>query len=205
MGSGLFAGFKSPSPSYFALSDYVNTSTEATTWYTTGNAVQSTFSWSHTGGLGNFAAVGNSVYFSDTDAGGTTYSIWGTVGFPASSTMQLAGGITFYPGIVDANSKSKYVYRVPLPGGLGVAAPQNIVGANGTKFVTEDANGIYWIDSAGNLNRCAAPTCTGNTVMTTGQMLGNYFTASSVSGTLYQDSSNLYWINGFGELMKLAK
>jgi hypothetical protein len=213
LGNGTFAGFKSPSPSYFALSDYSNASTDITTWYTTGNSVQSSFSWTHTGGLSSFAQVGNAVYFCDTDASGSTYSVWGTVGFPASTMLQLAGGITFYPTVVDANSKSliyqdgstKYLYRVPLPGGMGTAAPQNIAGANGTKFVTEDANGIYWIDSTGNLNRCLAPACAGNTVMTTGQILGSYFTANSTLGALYQDSSYLYWINGSGQLMKLAK
>jgi hypothetical protein len=213
LGSGFLAGFKSPSPSYFALTDYANSSTETTTWYTTGNTVQSNFSWSHTGNLGSFAALGNAVYFYDTDASGTSYSIRGTVGFPASTTMQMAGGITFNPIVVDVNAKSliyqnastNYLYRVPLPGGLGASAPQNIAGANGTKFVTEDANGIYWIDSLGNVNRCTAPGCTGNTVITTGQILGNYFTANAVLGALYQDASYLYWINGYGQLVKLVK
>jgi membrane-bound inhibitor of C-type lysozyme len=42
--------------------------------------------------------------------------------------------------------------------------------------------------------------------MATGQTLGNYSTGNgSISGTLYQDSSYLYWINGSGQLMKLAK
>jgi hypothetical protein len=41
--------------------------------------------------------------------------------------------------------------------------------------------------------------------MTTGQTLGNYFTGNGILGVLYQDSSFLYWINGSGQLMKLAK
>jgi hypothetical protein len=41
--------------------------------------------------------------------------------------------------------------------------------------------------------------------MTTGQTLGNYSSANSTLGVLYQDSTSLYWINGFGQLLKLAK
>ena len=209
---GIYASFKSPSPSYLAITSSSNPTTEITTWYTTSNSAQATYYWSYAGnGLSNFAAVDSSVYFSVTDTNGSTNSVWRTVGFPPSTTLQLAGGMTLNQVIVDANSKSlvyqdantKNLYRVPLPGGMGTAAPQNITAANATKFVTEDANGIYWIDSTGNLSRCLAPTCTGNMVMTTGQILGS--TANSTLGALYQDASYLYWINGFGQLMKLAK
>jgi len=210
-GSGNFGWFKSPAPSYFSLTDWANSSTETTTWYTSSNTIQTSFSWANDGtGVGAFGAVGNSVYWV---SGNSTYSVWGTVGFPASSTRQMAGGITFYPHLVDATSMSliyqdnttKYLYRVPVSGGMGTGAPQNFVGATGTKFVTEDANGIYWIDSLGNLNRCSAPTCSGTTVMTTGQTLGNYAGLNDL-GALYQDSTSLYWINGgSGQLLKLAK
>ena len=211
---GLFAGFKTPSPTYFSLTSYSNATTEITTWYTASNTAQSPFYWSYAGAsLGNFAQVGNAVYFSVGNSAGTSYSIWGTVGFPASATLQLAGGITSSPTVVDANAKSliyqdtntNSFYRVPLPGGMGTAAPQILAVAQATKFITEDANRIYWFDSTGNVNRCLAPTCTGNTVIATGQILGSYFSANSSLGALYQDASNLYWINGFGQLVKLAK
>jgi hypothetical protein len=211
---GMFAGFKSPSPPYFSVTNYVNTGTEITTWYTTSNTAQSTYNWSYAGaGVGHFAQVGTAVYFAIAAAGGGPYAIWGTVGFPPSKTLQLTGAVTFIPVIADANSRSlilldsnaNNLYRVPLPGGMGTAAPQSLGTANATKFVTEDANGIYWFDSTGNVNRCLAPNCTGNTVIATGQLQGNYFSANGDLGPLYQDTNYLYWINGFNQLVKLAK
>ncbi len=216
LAAGVSANFKSPSPSYFALSNWNNSTTEVTTWYTTDNVAQSMFTWSYQGDLSNFAAVGNFVYWTESvkDSGGNTigYLVRGTVGFPASATNQLAGGIPSYLSIVDANSKSliyqdpstKYLYRVPLPGGMGTSAPQNIAGGTATKFVTEEINGIYWIDSTGNVNRCVAPSCSASATMATGQILGNYAGLGSF-GALYQDSTSLYWINGLGQLIKLAK
>jgi hypothetical protein len=217
LASGTFAGFKSPASQYFALSDWATSTTETTTWYTASNTAGATFSWSHQGNVSGFAAVGTSVYWTEdvTDSGGSVISrsLFGTVGFPASAVNQLAGSMPSLVTVVDANSKSlilqdgstHYLYRVPLPGGMGTAAPQLIAGATATKFVTEDVNGIYWIDSLGNVNRCAAPNCSTSSPMTTGQTLGNYFSANANLGPLYQDSTSLYWINGSGQLIKLAK
>lgn len=214
---GMPVGFKNPAPSYVAVITSSNSSTEITTWYTTTNATYSAyqnFYWSYdcAGGLSNFASVGNYQYWACGNGSGS-YTIWRTNGtIPATATSQITGGFTFSPLLVDANSVSliyldtNNLYRVPAPGGLGTGAPQLIVSGTGTKFVTEDANGIYWIDTLANLNRCTASSCSSTTtVMTTGQTLGNYFTGNGNLGVLYQDSGFLYWINGSGQLMKLAK
>ena len=217
---GMPVGFKNPAPSYVAVITSSNNNTEITTWYTTTNATYSAyqnFYWSYdcAGGLSNFASVGNYQYWTCENGSGS-YTIWRTNGtIPAAATSQITGGFTFHPNLVDANSVSliyldgntNNLYRVPAPGGLGTAAPQLIVSSTGTKMVTEDSSGIYWIDTLANLNRCTASSCSSTTtVMTTGQTLGNYFTGNGfISGTLYQDASYLYWINGSGQLMKLAK
>lgn len=208
---GFFGRFKSPSPAYFTLTSYANASTETTTWYTNANSAQSTFSWGHSGNLSSFAQVGNAVYWIEA-VDSSTYKISGTVGFPASTTHQVAGSITYNANIIDANSQSLIVqdnssnalYRVPLPGGLGTASPQAIVGTTATGFVTEDVNGIYWIDSLGNVNRCSAPACSSNTTLATGQVVVQNAGLGGFS-PLYQDSTSLYWINGNGDLIRLPK
>ncbi|MGB8294984.1 MAG: hypothetical protein WCG85_06120 [Polyangia bacterium] len=63
---------------------------------------------------------------------------------------------------------------------------------------TEVPNGIYWLDTAGTLSRCAASNCTGTqTVLAIGQ---------SEAYTLYQDATALYWgRSGPNQVVWLAK
>jgi hypothetical protein len=216
---GMGAGFKAP-PTYYASSVWGNNSTEVTSWYSTTNATftqySTSYAWSHDcgGGTQSFVSAGSYLYWTCGDGNGS-YAIWRTNGtIPASATSKITGAFTFNPNILDVNAVSllyrddntNNLYRVPVPGGLGNSAPQLVVSGTVTKYATEDANYIYWIDTLGNLNRCSASSCsTTTTVMTTGQTLGNYFTGNNLWSVLYQDASYLYWINGSGQLLKLGK
>ena len=101
--------------------------------------------------------------------------------------------------VILMNTATNNLYRVPLPGGLGTGSPQQITGATGTGAVTEDASGIYWIDTSGVLSKCAAPACTGGTVKASNVAM------ASVGGGLFQDSTALYWVSSQGQLLRLAK
>lgn len=211
--NGYLAVFKTPSPSYFADVEVGGTAANTTlsiTWYSATKVSQGNASWVlQPISLQGFHAVGNSVYWLDT----TDDTLNGTNGFPPATVqyLQLAGSVGTV-GIADANAQSillsnyntNYLSRVPLPGGLGSAAPQQIAGATGTKNATEDANGIYWFDTTGILNRCSAPTCSNSTIMVSGQAPGVTSLTPDL-GKLYQDASALYWVNGQGQVVRLAK
>ena len=215
---GMYAGFKS-APSYFPVNACSNSTTEITTWYSISNATftanGSPHYWTYdcAGGVGRFMVAGTTSTGLRERHG--SYTFCRTNGsIPSTSISQITGAFTFSPNPLDANSQSliyqdsttKNLYRVPIPGGLGAGAPQLIVSGTGTNFVTEDSNGIYWIDTLSNLNRCSASSCSSTTaVMTTGQTVGEYYNANTLLSVLHQDSGFLYWINGAGELLKLAK
>jgi hypothetical protein len=208
--SGYFSAFKSPSPKYHSSFD-LSGSSATISWYTTSNTLVTAFSFAYqASGADGFAAYGDSVYWiqDNIDSLGNPAGrvLYGTSGFPNPTVSQLASLAENMKlvevnaqSVILINSSSNNLYRVPLPAGLGTGSPQQIAGPTGTRAVTEDGNGIYWIDSAGVLRRCAAPTCT-NPV----QLATNVAMIATGRG-LFQDAVALYWVSSQGQLLRLAK
>jgi len=76
-------------------------------------------------------------------------------------TASFTGAYT----VLDANARSVLLsgpsglYRVALPGNSS-AQPPLLIGTGSTvNAAIEDANGVYWIQSDGNLNSCTLSTC----------------------------------------------
>jgi hypothetical protein len=152
------------------------------------------------------------IYFpgdeAPTAAAGVLY------GKSVSGDMQqpgrLAGGLSMSTVIIDANRRSvllidvsgSALYRVPLPLGAGVKPPQLLTaGTEGKTIVaaTEDERGVYWLEAAGTLYRCAPDDCSASqTVLAVGQV--------TTARRLLQDETALYWgTTSPCQIMRLAK
>ena len=93
------------------------------------------------------------------------------------------------------------LYRVVPPGSASALPP--LLASPGSASVTgatEDASGVYWLQSDGIQNdgtlfRCTPPGCTDKKALATGQ---------TPVGDLYQNDSAIFWSNN-GVIMRLAK
>jgi hypothetical protein len=207
----VLAIFKSPAPPYFAVADGNGTS-QSITWYSESRVAQGNASWTvPSSSNSDYHAVGNSIYW--ISRGATSTVLYGTNGFPpATVQLRTMADSLANVRIADANSRSvllwdgdtHYLYRVPLPAGLGSASPLRIVGSTGTADATEDVDAIYWFDSAGTLSRCTAGACTDSVAMVANQA-PPVQSFPPDGGKLYQDSTALYWVNNQGQLVRLAK
>jgi hypothetical protein len=218
--SGAFVPFKSPPPMYFGMAN-ADSALGSIAWYSTSLAQQSFISWNYqASSVGNFISNNTAAFWTqnNTDGSGNPISIslYGSVGFSSTIPAQLAGSLTQTSKIVDANSKSilihdtssNHLYRVPLPEGLGIQSPQQIITSTATTVATEDASGIYWMSTTGSMYKCIAPNCSSSTLIAANQGMGNHLfgldMAFSNNG-LYQDDVAIYWINSQGQLVRLAK
>jgi hypothetical protein len=209
-GAGLLVPFKSTSQPYIATLDLYTTSTPSITWYplNSSTAVQ-TFtdslppSWNY----GTPFAAGNAVYFFRTiyqTDGSVSNSILYSVSESSPSLLALSDYLyvdTY--AIVDVNAVSVLLtgpaglYRVALPGDAAAVPPFLIgLGSASVSGATEDAGGVYWLQSDGSLFRCSPSSCAATKkALATG--------VTSPSG-LYQDATALYWSSG-AKIMRLAK
>jgi len=212
--------WRSLQPTNYAQIDSDQSTAMSFRWYNSSNSLVATYSESTlnvapTGGFlyFSFFAAGNTVYWirqvQDSSYSATAASgLYATTSSAPTTRTQLAGG-TEIGGctMIDANSvsiilltPSTYYDRVPLPAGVGTSYPQSINTGSTTvtEFATEDANGFYWADTSGNINRCASVNCLSTSVvLATGQ------------GTLkgfYQDATALYWARTSpNQIIRLAK
>ena len=107
--------------------------------------------------------------------------------------------------IIDANAYSVLLTSQPGSGGLYRVAPPGsatalppLLASPGSAYVTgatEDATGVYWLQSDGNLYRCTPPGCADKKTLATGQ---------TPVGDLYQNDAAIFWSNN-GAIMRLAK
>jgi hypothetical protein len=101
----------------------------------------------------------------------------------------------FWPQSVGGNAiflsgPDSRLYRVPLPNGVGQAAPPVLAGSTAmlqNNLFAADSTAVYWVDLAGQLNTCPSTGCPGTPTPVTN------FGISSVGLTM--DSQALYWIN----------
>jgi hypothetical protein len=148
-------------------------------------------------------AYGDAVYWIRTVNGS---SVLLSVPFSGSFTTMTAGFTGAYT-VLDANSRSVLLtgpsglYRVALPGNSS-AQPPLLIGTGSTvNAAIEDANGVYWIQSDGNLNSCTLSSCASGNPK-------NLATGLGLVWSLFQDDSFLYWTSntaGQGLILKLAK
>ena len=155
---------------------------------------------------GDFFVAQNLVYWIGTSNSVT--SLWVANTSAGSNNSKLASGLSGSIGIADANAQSVLLWDVSSEGGTlyrlaagTIASPTaltTMVTPPSTLLVTEDASGIYWFDSNGNLSRCSSSSCSSTmTVLATGQQ---------PSSALYQDATALYWGNTSpAAIIRLAK
>lgn len=213
----------SATPNYYI--EYEGDTTVALTlhWYNASNAVVATHTEPSTGiapaggymYYTNFFQAGSQVYWIrnvfDADSNPVASSgLFSTSSSATSTRTQLAGGSTVGTlSLIDANavsvimfdSSASTYYRVALPSGNGTGDPTyvSIQGSDApTWYATEDAKGFYWVDTGGNINRCAPANCFNTKVqLATGQ--------GTLTG-LYQDANALYWSRTSPNvIMRLAK
>jgi len=149
------------------------------------------------------AAYGDAVYWIRTVNGS---SVLLSVPFSGGYTTMTAGFTGAYT-VLDANSRSVLLagpsglYRVALPGNSS-AQPPLLMGTGSTvNAAIEDANGVYWIQSDGNLNSCTLSSCASGNPKNLASDLGLVW-------NLFQDDSFLYWTSntaGQGLILRLAK
>ena len=183
--------------SYIATVDTCASGTCITWWNTDATAVNTYTYTSTQGDSSSMMAAENYVYWigKTLDSGGNFVS---ASLFAVDSTTlaraQLAGNIGPNVTLVDADTQSVLLYdqtstnllRVPLPLGLGSAAPQTMVPiSGGTVTATEDATALYWIDGQGTLSSCVPPNCVSTTIV-----LAN---AQNNALRMLQDTTALYW------------
>jgi hypothetical protein len=213
--------FRASPPNYFVQTPSSAVSTANTikfTWYNVSNSAVTTFSESiidfssSTGTLSlqaPFFAYSDKVYWIQTvqDASSNILSssgLYAASTASASARLQMAGGTDILSmQIADANpisilllDSSGYLYHVPLAG-LGQTPPSSM-NVLTTSNVTEDTNGVYWMDTLGTLYRCGAGNCSRTTVtLASGQ--------GAITG-FYQDDTALYWgRTSPNVVMRLAK
>jgi len=214
-----FAQIGSMGARYYAQDNSDKSSTMSISWYDpSSNALVATYSESTTG----IAPAGTNLQFSTYFLGGdSVYWIRGVYDsnsnaaqdncglFTASPTKstptQLAGSSAVGTmSIIDVNDKSvllrdtnNYLYRVPLPAGLGMNLPD---GTSADAYsAVEDASYLYWISSSGAISRCAGANCQATPV----QLVS---AANGGQSALYQDANAIYWIRSSPQqLMRLAK
>jgi len=215
LGSGALVTFKNSSQPYFAAySETYLGNTVAITWYHANNStLAQTFSESITAsrwGYSTIFAYGSAVYWirvlydaSNAVTQAILYSV--NADSPGAKTALSANlGVDTYR-IIDANAYSVLLtsqplsgslYRVALPGSATAVPP--LLASPGSAYVTgatEDATGVYWLQSDGNLYRCTPPGCADKKTLATGQ---------TPVGDLYQNDAAIFWSNN-GVIMRLAK
>ncbi len=209
-GAGLLVPFKSTSQPYIATLNLYTASTPSVTWYPLNSttAVQTfTDSIPPTWSYGTPFASGDAVYFLRTlyqTDGSVDDSVLYSVSESSPNLLALSGYLyvdTY--AIVDVNAVSVLLtgpaglYRVALPGDAAAVPPSLIdLGGASLNGATEDAGGVYWLQSDGSLFKCSPSSCAGTKkALATGQVSQN---------GLYQDATALYWSNG-AKIMRLAK
>jgi hypothetical protein len=206
----VLATITSPAPQYFAMSSFDGITT-VIDWYTTSNAVVASYTDRNPPLYyvdQYFIGFGTFVYWMRSaldGAGNVTGVALYDINFSNLVRAHLAGAMTATMMIGDANAQSVLItdssnnnlYRVPLPLGPGNSVPALMLSTS-VNAVTEDANGIYWIDSGGTMYGCSPTNCRGTKkILTNGQ---------AVVGRLYQDASALYWgTKGPSQVVRLAK
>ena len=213
-GSGLLVPFKNTSQPYIATLDLYTANNPTITWYPlSGTTAVQTFTdslssnWNYTTPF----SFGNAVYWLRTiyNSDGVTVLESGLYSVSETSPYLMALSDYLYVdtyAVVDVNAVSVLLtgpaglYRVALPGDASALPPFLIgLGAAHVYGATEDANGVYWLQSDGSLFECSASNCAGTKkALATGQ------TAESSIYNLYQDTTALYWSNG-SKIMRLAK
>jgi hypothetical protein len=217
LGSGALVAFKNSSQPYFATdSENYLGNTRAITWYHANNStLAQTFSESVTAsswGYSTMFAYGSVVYWirvlydaSNAVTQAILYSA--SADRPgAKTTLSANMGVNTYR-IFDANALSvlltgpygagEGLYRVVPPGNPGALPPLLVnVGTASVTGATEDATGVYWLQSDdGKLYRCTPPGCADKKALATGQ---------TPVGDLYQNDAAIFWSNN-GVIMRLAK
>jgi hypothetical protein len=195
-------------------------------WISTGNTVSTSWALPVSTDPANqfldfdFWSFGNSVYWVHSVYAGTQGYLTGSGVFAVDSATktqrQLSSlDFTFAAALIaDVNTQSILItdttaepgtlYR--LPNSSSASPPVTVtsfVGSNGGNVfqgVTEDSNGIYWLDGAGTVYRCSASSCTNTKVtLATGQ-------TNTIPSGFYQDSTALYFTHrGPYQIMRLAK
>jgi hypothetical protein len=215
LGSGALVAFKNSSQSYFvAYSETYLGNSPSITWYHANNSsLAQTFSDSITASSWSYFspfAYNSAVYWirvlydaSNAVTQAILYSV--NADSPGAKTALSANlGVDTYR-IIDANAYSVLLtsqplsgslYRVALPGSATAVPP--LLASPGSAYVTgatEDATGVYWLQSDGNLYRCTPPGCADKKTLATGQ---------TPVGDLYQNDAAIFWSNN-GVIMRLAK
>jgi len=210
-GTGIVVPFKSTSQQSIAtLNVYISgealiiwDSTSNTTLQPSFDDIPTASSYSYNSPF----ALGDTVYWirSLYDSSGTlTESILYSASLEKPNLAALSDSMPVDTyRVVDVNSISVLLtgpnglYRVALPGNAAEVPPLLIsLGSSQAAGATEDANGVYWLESVGTLFSCVPSNCAATkTALATGQ---------TPTGDLYQDTSSLYWSNG-GQIMRLTK
>jgi hypothetical protein len=214
LGTGALSSFKSPAPQYFAQQDNPTDPqvTMTFTWYTTSNVAVQTYkeqSLAATTSYMPFFAFSDSVYWIrliyDASSNLTDATLYLASTANPSATRLTGNMASSSFSIIDVNAQSvllsgsSALYRVPLPSGLPTTLPGLVTQVSGyLQAATEDQNGVYWVESDGTVYSCSATSCASTKkVLAAGQ---------SLSGTLYQDGTALYWANSTpSQVVRLAK
>lgn len=199
---------KNTAQQHFALCSQTSTGDQIS-WYTFDNNQRSFYNFvpfSNNGCAGNAAAYGDNVYWiRDSPPYTILYSLpFG--GSPSPLTASMTSGAYT---LLDANTVSVLLagpfglYRVALPSGNSNAQPPLLmtISPSTVTAATEDANGIYWIQSDGTLSSCTLSSCVSGTKKTLATGLGAVI-------NLFQDDQSLYWTSnsaGQGLVLRLAK
>jgi hypothetical protein len=156
-------------------------------------------------------SAGTSVYWLEalTDSAGAFKEILAyKVDATTSARIQLAGAIPDTDIVIaDVNPQSVLfwdrtvpgnIYRVPLPFGVGSAAPVVLLSQVSTSAITESSSFVYWVDTGNTMYKCAPSNCQSTTVIVT--------SGRTISGRLYQDDTFLYWGERTpGQIVRMAK
>ena len=155
------------------------------------------------GSSGISVAYGDTVYWIRSLAGSSVLLSVPLSGSYTTMTASFTGAYT----VLDANARSVLLagpsglYRVALPGNSTAQPPLLIGTDSAVNAAIEDANGVYWIQSDGNLNGCTLSSCASGNSKNLANNLGLVW-------NLFQDDSFLYWTSntaGQGLILRLAK
>jgi hypothetical protein len=211
LGNGILVNFKNTQQQYYVTNDTYTATYPTFTWYWISNNTEaqsfgdsiSAPSWSD---ITPFS-FDDAVYWLRAlyDGSGTVTEVKlyaASVSKPTLTALSDNMAVDTYR-VVDANTVSVLlagpggIYRVALPGNAATAPPLLAsLGSSSLVGATEDAGGVYWMQSDGTLFKCTAATCsTSKKSLATGQ---------TPIGDLYQDATALYWSNG-NQIMRIAK